>query len=150
MTDINDLMIIRQNLFNSKTAALLTVEKTDYRILSLNLLRSPAAILGSEGNPQLIENKTGGGAWESNPPSPPPGEPQLDLKSRPATRPDSPPLGGVIVAETRVAPTANIGFIPAGFHASECQSRTCKRNFFLGPPRSRHKAHDKCWPTMIK
>jgi hypothetical protein len=35
--------------------------------------------------------KIGGGAWESNPPSLPSGKPQLDLKSRPATRPDSPP-----------------------------------------------------------
>lgn len=34
----------------------------------------------------------GGGAWESNPPNPAPAESQLDLKSRLATRPDSPPL----------------------------------------------------------
>ena len=41
----------------------------------------------------LITNElSGGGAWESNPPNPPSGESQLDLKSRPATRPDSPPL----------------------------------------------------------
>jgi hypothetical protein len=46
----------------------------------------------------------GGGAWESNPPSPPPGEPQLDLKSRPATRPDSPPHT-TILTETCITPT---------------------------------------------
>jgi hypothetical protein len=46
-----------------------------------------------------IRQLDGGGAWESNPPSPPSGEPQLDLKSRPATRPDSPPRS-VILPET--------------------------------------------------
>lgn len=45
--------------------------------------------------------RTGGSAWESNPPGPPLGQPPLVLKTRPDTSPDPLPNGPGIIAAVR-------------------------------------------------